>query len=78
MNFSQWEAVLENVKRRVREPMSGNALKVNKVKEYYLLKHLKAWLASLARPPVKFKPFSYRIDVVLSPSMEGNIGQNCH
>ena len=31
-----WEAVLENVKERVREPMAGNALQANKIKDYYL------------------------------------------
>ena len=32
-----WEAVLENVKERVREPIgAGNALQANKIKDYYL------------------------------------------
>ena len=30
-----WETILENVKELVREPMSGYALKVNKIKDYY-------------------------------------------
>ena len=30
-----WKAALENVKELVREPMSGNAFKVNKIKDYY-------------------------------------------
>ncbi|KAL9954953.1 hypothetical protein ACROYT_G042544 [Oculina patagonica] len=44
-----WEAVLENVKELVREPMSGNALKVNKVKDYYQQASSRAALKRMQR-----------------------------
>ena len=30
-----WEAVLENVKERVRGKVAGNALRISKIKDYY-------------------------------------------
>ena len=40
---------MENVKERVREQMSGNALKVNKVKQYYQQTSSKAALKRIQR-----------------------------
>ena len=37
-----WEAVLENVRERVRGKIAGNALHINKIKDYYLQTSSKA------------------------------------
>ena len=44
-----WEAVLENVKERVREKIAGNALHINKIKDYYLQTSSKAAVKRIQR-----------------------------
>ena len=44
-----WEAVLENVKKRVRRKVTGNALRINKIKDYYLQTSSKAAVKRIQR-----------------------------
>ena len=44
-----WEAVLENVKERVRGKVAGNALRIDKIKDYYLQTSSKAAVKRIQR-----------------------------
>lgn len=44
-----WEAVLENVRERVRGKIAGNALHINKIKDYYLQTSSKAAVKRIQR-----------------------------
>lgn len=44
-----WEAVLENVKERVRGKIAGNALHINKIKDCYLQTSSKAAVKRIQR-----------------------------